>query len=69
MCSNIIAPPPTPVTDAKKKAKADKKKIVVLQPADKQVPLFAHLPQHSLVSSVNLNIGFSAGILFDKMMF
>mmetsp|Transcript_19523 Transcript_19523/g.27236 ORF Transcript_19523/g.27236 Transcript_19523/m.27236 type:complete len:686 (-) Transcript_19523:22-2079(-) len=57
-------PPATPAVEAKKKAKADKKKIVVLQPADKQVPLFSHLPQHSLVSSVNLNIGFGAvGVL------
>uniref|UniRef100_K3WT83 Translation initiation factor eIF2B subunit delta n=1 Tax=Globisporangium ultimum (strain ATCC 200006 / CBS 805.95 / DAOM BR144) TaxID=431595 RepID=K3WT83_GLOUD len=45
--------------DAKKVARRSKASVVVRTQAQKQVPLFSHLPQYERESSLSLNVGFS----------
>ncbi|TYZ65928.1 hypothetical protein PybrP1_002282 [[Pythium] brassicae (nom. inval.)] len=45
--------------DAKRVAKRSKASVVVRTQAQKQVPLFSHLPQYERESSLSLNVGFS----------
>lgn len=64
--NEAIGPPSaTPVNarlqydDAKKIAKRSKAAVVVRTQAQKQVEMFAHLPQYERESSLSLNVGFS----------
>ncbi|PRP76149.1 eIF2B GDP-GTP exchange factor [Planoprotostelium fungivorum] len=61
--SSTVHKPVMQFDDGKKRAKAEKKKVLHLQPSAKQVALFAHLPQYENLSSLKLGIGFSAGQL------
>eukprot|EP01102_Stenamoeba_stenopodia_P001437 TRINITY_DN11250_c0_g1_i1.p1 TRINITY_DN11250_c0_g1~~TRINITY_DN11250_c0_g1_i1.p1 ORF type:complete len:511 (-),score=129.22 TRINITY_DN11250_c0_g1_i1:38-1570(-) len=45
--------------DQKKRAKAQKKKIVPMEPAKKQLPLFSHLPQYERNNHLSAAVGFN----------
>jgi len=48
--------------DQKKRAKAVKKKIVRMEPAKKQLPLFSHLPQYERNNKLSAAVGFNPSI-------
>lgn len=48
--------------DQKKRAKAVKKKIVRMEPAKKQLPLFSHLPQYERNNRLSAAVGFNPNI-------